>query len=148
MDARIEEATAAAEGLPLLTRLDEVVDLVERVGMVYLRYSRGPQADAAEQSVDQESGCALPGLSTNPVTPEPWWHRPPREWAARQVRQYVHLGERDDERIGWLLTGREAGRGPDCEPLLVQTRPLAVLGRAVQDESVTVYAAAFDPGRV
>lgn len=148
MDARIEEATATAEGLPLLTRLDEIVDLVENVGMVYLRYSKGPRADAGEQSTDKESGCPLPGLSTNPVTPEPWWHRPPREWVARQVRQYAHLGERDDERIGWLLTGREVGRGPDCEPLLAQTRPLAVLGPEIQDEAVAVYEEAFDPGRV
>lgn len=148
MSAGIHEHIAVAEGLPLLGSLDEVVELVETVGRVYLRYSRGPAADAAEQSTDKESGCPLPGLSTNPVTPEPWWHRPARQFVARQVRQYAHLNERDDDRVGWLLTGDEVGRGPDCEPLLAETTALAVLSPRIQAEALAVYREAFEPGRV
>ncbi|WP_259608144.1 MULTISPECIES: DUF6098 family protein [Microbacterium] len=32
-----------------------------------------------------------------------------------------------DDRIAWVLTGRIVGRGPDCEPLLDDVRPVAQL---------------------
>ncbi|MDD9206163.1 DUF6098 family protein [Georgenia sp. 10Sc9-8] len=148
MSAGTEELVAEVHGLPLLRRLDEVVELQQAVGQVYLRFSRGPESDASEVSRDKESGCVLPGLSTNPVTPEPWWHREPREWAARQLCQYAHLWERDSDRCGWLLTGVIVGRGPDSEPLLGETTPLAVLAPSCLREAQRVYTEAFSPGRV
>lgn len=126
--------------------LSEIVELERAVGRLYLRYSRGPDVDATETSRDKESGCLLPGLSVNPVTPEPWWHRAPQEWVARQLCQYAHLW-RDGSR-GWLLTGAEAGRGPDCEPLLVDVVPLAEISPEALQEAHRVYHEAFDAGRV
>ncbi len=136
---------AGAAGLPVMGSLREVVELQQAVGRLYLRYSRGPEADASEESEDKESGCRLPGLSVNPVTPEPWWNRPPEQWVARQLCQYAHLW-RDGSR-GWLLTGVEAGRGPDCEPLLVDVQPLAEIAPSCLEEAQRVYHEAFDAGR-
>jgi hypothetical protein len=133
--------------VPELHSLDEVVDLQRAVGEVYLRYSRGPAVDAQSTSRDKESGCVLPGLSTNPVTPEPWWDRPPRQWVARQLCQYDHLLERG-ENVGWLLTGQVVGRGPDCEPLVGDVTPLASLAPELMDEAKRVYREAFEPGQV
>ncbi|UNX54772.1 DUF6098 family protein [Georgenia sp. TF02-10] len=131
-------------GLPRLHTLDEVAELQRAVGRVYLRYSAGPAADTGT-SRDKESGCVLPGLSTNPVTPEPWWDRPAREWVARQLCQYAHLATGSN--VGWLLTGTEVGRGPDCEPLLADTTALAVITDDCLEQARAVYRTAFDPGR-
>lgn len=136
---------AGLEEVPELHSLDEIVQLQREVGQVYLRYSRGPAVDAGETSRDKESGCVLPGLSTNPITPEPWWDRPPQQWVARQLCQYEHLLGGDQ--VGWLLTGREAGRGPDCEPLLADTTPLASIAPECVEEARRVYQGAFEPGR-
>ena len=135
------------EDLPVLHRLEDVVELQEAVGRVYLRYSRGPATDAGSTSRDKESGCVLPGLSTNPITPEPWWTRPVTEWVARQLCQYDHLGRRDGNH-GWLLTGTEVGRGPDCEPLLVDVTALAVIDEDCLAQAEALYRSAFEPGRV
>ncbi|HWK92375.1 MAG TPA: DUF6098 family protein [Luteimicrobium sp.] len=133
----------AADGAPTLDRLAQVVRLVARSREPqYVRVSRGPSADRCTVSRDHESGCVLPGLSVNPLTPEPWWDRPVEHWVARQLTQYAHLA--DDESYAWLLTGEVSGRGPDCEPLLVAVRPVAVLEDRVLDEARVLYAAAFD----
>lgn len=140
-------AGAGLAGLPALRTLDEIVDLQEAVGKVYLRYSRGPAVDAGETSRDKESGCVLPGLSTNPIAPEPWWDRPPQQWVARQLCQYGHLAQRE-QRLGWLLTGTVVGHGPDCEPLLADVTALASVEPEAMAEAEQVYREAFDPGRV
>lgn len=130
----------------MVHRIDELVELVDDLGVVYLRFSAGPAADAVGQSIDGESGVPLPGLSVNRLTPEPWWPRQTREWLARQICQYAHLAAGD--RYAWVLTGAETGRGPDSEPLVDEIIPVAVLDRAVLDEAVTVYREAFVPGRI
>lgn len=147
MSAEDLRAAAGLSDLPELRTLDEVVELQQAVGPVYLRYSRGPAVDAESTSRDKESGCVLPGLSTNPVTPEPWWDRPPQQWVARQVCQYDHLLARG-ESIGWLLTGPVVGRGPDCEPLIGEITALASLAPELMDEAKRVYHEAFEPGQV
>ena len=127
-----------------LAELSELLGLLG--GPVFVRFSGGPEADVTGTSVDKESGCVLPGLSVNPLVPEPWWDRPVEHWLARQLCQYVHLG--GGERFGWVLTGDVVGRGPDSEPLVRDFRAVARLADRVLDEAQGVYAEAFDPGRV
>lgn len=126
-----------------LAQLTELMGLLG--GDVYVRYSAGPEADHGSGSIDGESGCELPGLSVNPLTPEPWWDRPVEQWAARQLCQYGHLRARG--RAAWVLVGDVVGRGPDCEPLLDRVRPVARIDDAVLDEASEVYRTAFAPGR-
>ncbi|ACZ32081.1 hypothetical protein Xcel_3079 [Xylanimonas cellulosilytica DSM 15894] len=124
--------------------LDELAALAVTRAPLYVRFSAGPDADAAEASRDHESGCELPGLSVNPLNPEPWFDRPPVQWVARQLVQYAHLDQ--DGRFAWVLTGRVAGRGPDCEPLLADVEPVAAVSGAVVREARDLYARAFDAG--
>lgn len=60
--------------------------------------------------------------------------------------QYAHLA--DDERFPWVLTGREVGRGPDSEPLVVDVVPVARLGPRLMAEASDIYRAALRPGRL
>ena len=131
-------------GVPHLRSIGEVAEVVTAVSPLYVRFSAGPVADAATVSRDHESGCLLPGLSVNPLTPEPWWDRQLEHWLARQLWQYAHL--QSPERYPWALTGEIAGRGPDCEPLLVSTTAVASIDRSVVDEAATMYSRVFRAG--
>jgi hypothetical protein len=131
-------------GVPRLRSLADLAQLVEVVSPVYVRFSAGPVADGATVSRDHESGCLLPGLSVNPLTPEPWWDRRLEHWLARQLCQFAHL--MTPERFPWVLTGEIVGRGPDCEPLLTGTTPVASIDRSVVDEAAETYARVFRPG--
>lgn len=113
-------------------------------GPLYVRHSRGYDVDSTSVSVDGESGLELPGLSANPMNPEDWWTRPWQDWAARQICQYRHLSDKDGDAHVWLLTGRCVGRGPDCEPLLVDVKPLGRLTDAVLDRAEEIYQANFN----
>jgi hypothetical protein len=135
---------ATLDDVPRMRSLGDVVELLAATTPLYVRFSAGPLADASAESRDHESGCLLPGLSVNPLVPEPWWGRPVEHWVARQLCQYAHL--MTPERFPWVLTGEVAGRGPDCEPLLVATVPVASIDRTVVDEAAALYARAFDPG--
>lgn len=135
------------EALPALTTLAELADFVRAREESYVRYSEGPGRDAAGQSRDTESGLDLPGLSVNPLHPESWWTRPLEDWLARQVCQYAELAEKNPGRYAWVLDGRTVARGPDCEPLLADIRPLAVLTPELLDEATERYERAFDAGR-
>jgi hypothetical protein len=131
---------------PHLRRLDELAQLVERIPELQLRYSEGPEHDSSESSTDTESGLELPGLSVNPLHPEPWWTRPLTDWLARQICQYEHLRKRNPDRIAWVLRGREVGRGPDCEPLIADFEAVATLDQQLLDEARTIYKRRFDSG--
>ena len=133
--------------LPLYRRLDDLVRLLDVVEPLYVRYSEDPAADVGGRTIDGESGLMLPGLSTNRLTPEPWWTRPVRQWVARQLMKYRHLAATGDGRVAWVLSGIEVGRGPDSEPLLTAIIPIAVLATSVLDEADEIYGAAFDRGR-
>ncbi len=124
--------------------LDELAALAVARAPLYVRFSAGPDADASEESRDHESGCVLPGLSVNPLNPEPWFDRPPLHWVARQLVQYAHLEEAG--RYAWVLTGREVGRGPDCEPLLADVDPVARVPSDVVREARELYERVFDAG--
>ena len=130
--------------VPRLESLAEVAELAQPIAPVSVRFSAGPDADRSTVSMDHESGCLMPGLSANPLTPEPWWKRPVEHWVARQLKQYAHLMVGD--RYPWLLTGEVAGRGPDCEPLLVLVLPVALLAPSVMDEASALYEQAFAQG--
>lgn len=118
----------------------------KNIGRVYVRYSEGPERDD-RPSIDTESELELPGLSVNPLHAEPWWTRPFEDWLARQICQYQQLQEKNPDRFAWVLQGVEVGRGPDCEPLLRDVRPVARLDASVLSEAGERYRARFHAGR-
>lgn len=133
--------------LPIVRSLDDLSDLVESRGPLYIRYSRGPERDPPV-SRDYESGLVLPGISANPLNPERWWTRPLREWLARQLCQYAHLrDEASDDRRAWVLTGPVVARGPDSEPLIDPVTPVALLDDELIEEAKELYHRAFEVGK-
>jgi hypothetical protein len=132
-----------------MRRIGSMSELVAELGdrPRYVRYSKGPDDDRAGASVDTESGLELPGLSVNPLDPEPWWSRPVEDWMARQLCQYRHLRERNPQRSAWLLSGSVVGRGPDCEPLLDDVDWIAVLDDPLLEEAERRYRERFEAGR-
>jgi hypothetical protein len=132
--------------LPTVEDLRAIVVLIQRHGVLFLRYSKGPASDAKEgHSRDYESGLELPGLSVTVVSPEPWWTRPVEEWVARRICKYDELD--DEERYPWLLTGQPVGFGPDHEPLLQKARPVARVGTGALHEARRIYEERFDVGQ-
>jgi hypothetical protein len=134
-----------------VTSLDEFAGLVdgwERDLPLYVRWTRDLEADLAnEVSRDELTGIELPGLSANGLTIEDWWgDRSTRPWLARKLHDYRHLPRRHGEGTRpWVLTGREIGRGPDNEPLIVECEPIAEITEAVIDEATDLVAE--QPGR-
>jgi hypothetical protein len=119
---------------------------VQRHGVLYLRYSKGPDADVKEgHSRDYESGLELPGLSVTVVSPEPWWTRPVEEWVARRICKYDELN--DEQRYPWLLTGQLAAYGPDHEPVLREVHAVARVGACALREARRVYEKRLDVGQ-
>ncbi|MFI6849500.1 DUF6098 family protein [Kitasatospora sp. NBC_00085] len=135
---------------PDITTLDALANLLRAHPgeQLYVRWSRGPGTDLADESgsLDDLTGVPLPGLSVTPLTVEDWWQdRPLRLWVARRLYDYCHL--RRDKAPGvrpWILTGSEAGRGLDNEPLLTDVRPLARVGEGVIAEAE--YEITHQPG--
>lgn len=126
--------------------LHELEMLVADGVRLFVRYSHGWERDRESGSIDTESGLELPGLSVNPLNPEPWWTRPLSDWLARQLCQYKHLMEKDPSRFPWVLRGTCVGRGPDCEPLLVDVEPVAVLSPGLISEATLIYRSNFAAG--
>jgi uncharacterized protein DUF6098 len=128
--------------LPTVQALDELASLVERHPDLYIRWSRGPDMDAAGASKDGLTGVQLPGLSANPLAVEDWWApRPLRLWVARRLYDYSHLKhEKGPDVRPWVLEGEEQGRGPDNEPVVACERPVAWVAQAVLDEAERVVA--------
>lgn len=129
-----------------VSSLSELADLVLRLGRAYVRYSEGPEQDD-RPSIDTESDLEMPGLSVNPLHSESWWTRPFEDWLARQVCQYRQLQAKNPDRYAWVLQGVEAGRGPDCEPLLRDVRPVARLDSSVLAEADERYHRCFHTGQ-
>ena len=131
-----EEGEAMAE-MPTVETLDELTELARRHPGMFVRWSRGPGADAAGKSLDDLTGEPLPGLSANPLGVEPWWgDRPLRLWIARRLFDYSHLKHEKGPGVRpWLLDGREVARGPDNEPLVDCDRPVAWIDDRVISEA-------------
>lgn len=136
--------------MPVLDDLDELVDLLRKTGPdedLYVRWSRGPDADLRDEcgteqsSKDGLTGIELPGLSANPLAVESWWgDRPPRLWVARRLYDYRHLRELRGPGVRpWVLVGESCGRGPDNEPLVRCHRPVAwVSEQALREADLAV----------
>src|SRR3954469_14375751 len=109
--------------------LEELATLVEggRADL-FIRWSRGPEVDLdREGSRDELTNVELPGLSANALAVEGWWGaRSRRLWGARRIYDYRHLRTQRGPGVRpWVLTGEEAGRGPDNEPLVRCRAPVA-----------------------
>lgn len=124
-------------GMPTVTTLDEVIRLARQHPHLFVRWSRGPDADTAGASSDDLTGIVLPGLSANPLAVEPWWgNRPLRLWIGRRLYDYSHLEHEKGPGVRpWLLEGHVQGRGPDNEPLVECERPVAWIAGQVIDEA-------------
>lgn len=115
------------DGLPVVSRLADLARLVETHHGLYVRWSRGPAPDLGRvSSTDELTGVPMPGLSANPLDVEDWWEdRSVELWVARRLYDYAHLPhEKGPDVRPWVLWGRETGRGPDNEPLVVDVDPL------------------------
>lgn len=123
--------------MPTVETLDKLTELAERHRRMYVRWSRGPAADAAGKSSDDLTGEPMPGLSANPLAVEPWWgERSLRLWIARRLFDYSHLKHEKGPGVRpWVMEGRELGRGPDNEPLVDCERPVAWIDDAVIREA-------------
>jgi len=127
--------------MPTIDSLNALARLVEETDLgrdLYVRWSRGPAVDLDERggqrsSQDELTGVALPGLSASPLRVEPWWRdRPIGVWVARRLHDYRHLRQQRGEAVRpWILVGEELGRGPDNEPLVACSRPLAWVSESV-----------------
>jgi hypothetical protein len=129
---------SAADGLPVVRTLAELTDLVERHQGLYVRWSRGPETDLTRvSSTDELTGVPMPGLSANPLDVEDWWEgRPVEVWVARRLYDYSHLPHEKGAGVRpWVLKGRETGRGPDNEPLVVDVRPMCWIEPGTIDEA-------------
>ncbi|MFI8189155.1 DUF6098 family protein [Streptomyces sp. NPDC085946] len=129
---------SATDDLPVVRTLAELTDLVEGSEGLYVRWSRGPAIDLPDvSSMDDLTGVRMPGLSANPLGLEPWWEdRPVRLWVARRLHDYAHLPHEKGPGVRpWVLTGKEAARGPDNEPLVTDVRPKCWIDDQVIEEA-------------
>lgn len=129
---------SASDGLPVVRTLAELTGLVERHQGLYVRWSRGPEADLADaSSTDDLTGVSMPGLSANPLDLEDWWEdRSVHVWVARRLHDYAHLPHEKGPGVRpWVLAGRENGRGPDNEPLVTDARPMCWIDGDVIEEA-------------
>jgi Family of unknown function (DUF6098) len=126
----------------MVATLDELTRLARRRPSLFVRWSRGPDADAAGTSSDDLTGSRLPGLSASPLAVEPWWgDRPLRLWIARRLHDYSHLEHDKGPGVRpWVLDGEERGRGPDNEPLVGRVQPVAWIADEVIAEAERVVA--------
>ncbi|MGW0080841.1 DUF6098 family protein [Streptomyces sp. NPDC003393] len=129
---------SASDELRVVHSLAELADVVERDRGLYVRWSRGPGTDlGATSSTDALTGVPMPGLSANPLDVEEWWrNRSVELWVARRLYDYAHLPHDKGPGVRpWVLKGREAGRGPDNEPLVVDVDPVCWIALGVIDEA-------------
>ncbi|MGW5706789.1 DUF6098 family protein [Amycolatopsis japonica] len=119
-----------------LESLGDFAALVKRRKGLYVRWAPTPEHRPGT-SRDELTGAELPGLSVNPLDPEPWWRDQPLElWLARRLYDYCHLShERRRETKPWVLAGRIVGSGPDNEPLLTDPEPVGRISTAVLREA-------------
>jgi hypothetical protein len=124
-------------GMPEVSTLGKLTELVRQHPRLFVRWSQGPDADARGPSTDELTGVPLPGLPASPLAAEPWWgDRPLRLWVARRLYDYSHLEHEKGPGVRpWVLDGHEVGRGPDNEPLVVCDRAVAWVADDVISEA-------------
>ncbi|MDQ0895834.1 DUF6098 family protein [Agromyces ramosus] len=120
--------------------------MFERSGACTCAIPRASSTTSTNRASTSRAASSFPGLSANPLDPQPWWTRPLGDWLARQLCQYKHLRERNPDRIAWVLRGRIVARGPDDEPLLRDVEPIARLSAGLLDEAERRYEANFAAG--
>jgi hypothetical protein len=142
--------------MPTIDDLDELTRFLDKrpdTDRLYVRWSLGPAVDLRHDDLgrgvsrDSLTGVPLPGLSANPLAPEPWWNdRPLRLWTARRLYDYQHLRDLGGpDTRPWLLVGEPCGRGPDNEPLVRCLLPLAwISDRALAQAQALVDAQGSD----
>ncbi|WP_067829827.1 DUF6098 family protein [Actinomadura kijaniata] len=130
------------EDMPTISTLDDLAKLVDEDDRLFVRWSRGPEADAKGSSRDDLTGVPMPGLSANPLAMEDWWApRPLLVWVARRLYDYSHLEREKGPGVRpWVLVGEERGRGPDNEPLVSCLRPVAWIEESVLEDARRVVA--------
>lgn len=129
---------SAPDDLPVTSTLAELAALVARHRGLYVRWLKGPGPDLGETtSTDDLTGVPLPGLSANPLDVEEWWRgRSVELWVARRLYDYSHLPHDKGPGVRpWALRGREAGRGPDNEPLVADVEPMCWIAGPMIDEA-------------
>ncbi|MET8244490.1 DUF6098 family protein [Streptomyces sp. NPDC005202] len=129
---------SASDDLPVVHTLADLAALVERHQGLYVRWSRGPETDlGATSSTDDLTGVPMPGLSANPLGLEEWWQdRSVQLWVARRLYDYGHLPHEKGPGVRpWVVMGRETGRGPDNEPLVVDVEPMCWIDSGVIEEA-------------
>jgi Family of unknown function (DUF6098) len=126
-----------APAMRTLATLGDLTELASRRPRLFVRWSRGPEADVAGTSSDDLTGTRLPGLSANPLAVEPWWgDRSLRLWIARRLYDYSHLEHEKGPGVRpWVFEGEERGRGPDNEPLVSCRRPVAWIAEEIMAEA-------------
>lgn len=132
--------------LPTIATIDDLCQLVTDYGArgewLYVRHSRGPEADAAMEwvSTNHFNGSAESGLSVmelHDIVPrnvcERWEHGD-RHFIAWQVAEYHHA---DDPAFHpYILTGTLLGKGSDGEPVVTAVTPVAYLDRRAVSEAI------------
>ena len=118
---------------------DEVVTLARLRGPLYLRCSRGPEADAEEWTLDAEAHVTMPGVLVSSLTPEPWWTRPDEDWVARRLCSYLAVQGVTARRKPWLLTGVVVGFGTEHEPLIGAVKPMGWVSAAAVARAGIIY---------
>lgn len=132
-----------SEDLLVVSTLSEVARWVGGRQGLYVRWSRGPGVDLHHvSSTDELTGVRMPGLSANPLDVEDWWEdRSVELWVARRLYDYAHLPHDKGPGVRpWVLRGREAGRGPDNEPLVTDVEPLYWIADEVIDAAKAAVA--------
>lgn len=103
---------------------------------LYVRYSRGPQADAkgGYRSTNHASGTREAGLSVNNLISDVLPNA--RNDIAQRLHEYSYLVPQGGAGTrAWLAHGREVGRGADNEPLLADVTPLGWVGEEAAREA-------------
>ncbi len=121
----------AEQELPALDTFEAVVaPVADAAQPTYVRFA--PEATLGRGRTQRQppirprpSGCRC---RPHPRPPSWWTGRPLEEGVRRRYRRSAHRRHDDTARVCWLVSGREAGRGPDNEPLLAPTwKPLATI---------------------